>query len=93
MSDALTHGRRIRVFNLTDDYNREALASEVALSFPAERVVRVLEVMEEEMDYQNVLEWIMDQSSSLIDWVIGVRPRTSSSSLYNQWKPTQNNYI
>ena len=48
MSDALTDGRRIRVFNLTDDYNREALAIEVALSFPANRVVRILEVMEEE---------------------------------------------
>ena len=48
MSDALTDGRKIRVFNLTDDYNREALAIEVALGFPANRVVRSLEIMEEE---------------------------------------------
>ena len=48
MSDALIDGRKIRVFNITDDYNREVLAIEVALSFPANRVVRILEVMEEE---------------------------------------------
>ena len=48
MSDALTDGRKIRVFNVTDDYNREALAIEAALSFPAHRVIRALEILEEE---------------------------------------------
>ena len=48
MSDALGDGRKIRVFNVTDDYNREALAIEAGLSFPAERVIRVFEVLEEE---------------------------------------------
>ncbi len=38
MSDALTGGRKIRVLNVTDGYNREALAIEAALSFPAHRV-------------------------------------------------------
>lgn len=48
MSDALVSGRKIRVLNILDDYNREALAMEVDFSFPAERVVRVLE---------NVFDW------------------------------------
>ncbi len=38
MSDALTGGRKIRVLNITDDYNRKALAIEVTLSFPAHQV-------------------------------------------------------
>ena len=48
MSDALADGRKIRVFNVTDDFNREALAIEAGLSFPAERVLRVFEILEEE---------------------------------------------
>lgn len=43
MSDALEDGRKIRVFNILDDYNREAIAVEGGLSFPARRVIRVLE--------------------------------------------------
>lgn len=43
MSDALLSGRKFRVLNLLDDYNREALAIEVDTSFRAERVIRVLE--------------------------------------------------
>ncbi len=43
MSDALWCGRRFRTFNLVDDHNREALAIEVDLNLPAERIVRVLD--------------------------------------------------
>ena len=42
MSDALSYGRRIRILNIIDDYNREALAVEAGFSFPGEQVVRVL---------------------------------------------------
>ena len=48
MSDALSDGRKIRVLNIMDDYNREVLAIEVGLSIPSERVVRVLQQLEEE---------------------------------------------
>ena len=48
MSDALSDGRKIRVLNVTDDYNREALTIEAALSFPSHRVIRTLEMLEEE---------------------------------------------
>jgi putative transposase len=43
MSDALSYGRRIRIFNILDDFNREALAIEPGFSFTAENVVGVLE--------------------------------------------------
>jgi putative transposase len=43
MHDSLESGRKFRVLNIIDDYNREALDIQVAYSFPAEQVVRVLE--------------------------------------------------
>ena len=41
MHDALVYGRRFRIFNVVDDFNREALAIEIDLNIPAQRVVRV----------------------------------------------------
>ena len=43
MSDALYGGRKIRILNVLDEGNREGLASEAATSFPAARVVRLLD--------------------------------------------------
>jgi putative transposase len=42
MRDQLVDGRSIRLFNVIDDFNREALAMEIDLSLPAERVIRAL---------------------------------------------------
>jgi putative transposase len=42
MHDSLEDGRSIRLFNVIDDFNREALGIEVDFSLPAERVVRAL---------------------------------------------------
>lgn len=43
VSDVLTNGRRFRVLNIIDYFNREAIAMEVATSMPAERVILILE--------------------------------------------------
>ncbi len=43
MHDALVSGRHFRTFNVVDDFNREALAIEIDLNIPAQRVVRVLD--------------------------------------------------
>ncbi len=42
MSDQLADGRSFRTLNIIDDHNREGLAIEVDVSFPALRVVRAL---------------------------------------------------
>lgn len=42
MRDVLEYGRRFRILNVIDDYNREALGTEPAYSLPAERVVEKL---------------------------------------------------
>jgi putative transposase len=43
MSDSLTDGRKIRLLNVIDDFNRQSLAVEVDTSMPSLRVIRVLE--------------------------------------------------
>jgi putative transposase len=43
MSDALVDGRKFRLLNIIDDFNRESLAIEVDTSLPALRLIRVLE--------------------------------------------------
>lgn len=48
MSDGLVDGRKIRTFNVIDDYNREGLGIEVDFLLPAPRVIRALE---------QVIEW------------------------------------
>ena len=47
MSDSLWDGRKFRVLNVIDDYNREMLAMEADFSLPALRVIRVLEYLKE----------------------------------------------
>ena len=47
MSDSLWDGRKFRVLNIVDDYNREILCIEPDLSLPAHRVVRALEALEQ----------------------------------------------
>lgn len=47
MSDSLWSGKRFRVLNVIDDYNREILAIEPDTSLPTGRVIRVLEMLKE----------------------------------------------
>lgn len=43
MSDSLTDGRKFRLLNIMDDFNRESLRIEVDTSLPGQRVVRALQ--------------------------------------------------
>ena len=43
MSDSLTDGRKYRLLNVLDDFNRESLCIEADTSLPSLRVIRVLE--------------------------------------------------
>lgn len=45
MSDSLESGRKFRTLNIIDDFNREALWIEIDTSLPAERVIRVLDIL------------------------------------------------
>ncbi len=48
MHDQLVDGRSIRLLNVIDDFNREALGIEVDFSLPSERVIRSL---------NQIIEW------------------------------------
>lgn len=43
MSDALISGRKIRIFNVVDEFSTEALAIEVGFSLPATKVTAILD--------------------------------------------------
>ena len=45
MSDSLESGRKIRILNIMDDYNREALWIDPQFSYPGEKVVTALEML------------------------------------------------
>lgn len=55
MCDALISGRKIRTFNILDDFNREALAVEADFSFPAEKVISILEDL---IDWRGKPTWV-----------------------------------
>ncbi|VEA70751.1 Integrase core domain [Serratia rubidaea] len=64
MHDALTCGQRFRTFNIVDDFNREALAIEIDLNIPAQRVVRGLNRIVANRGYP--LKMRMDNGPELI---------------------------
>jgi putative transposase len=93
MSDSLSYGRKIRVLNVIDDYNREALAVEADFSFPSEKLIKTLnEVIfwrgkPERIRVDNGPEFI---SKLFMDW----SERNQIKILFTQpGKPMQNGYV
>ena len=64
MHDQLSDGRSYRLFNVIDDFNREALAIDIDLSLPSERVVRALDQIIEWRGQPQLFVAIMAQSTS-----------------------------
>jgi putative transposase len=92
MSDALSDGRKIRVLNIIDDFNREVLRVKVGLSFPAERVVRVLRRLEEERGLPQHIR--VDNGPEFIAKAFQNFCKGKVEIKYIQpGKPTQNAYI
>jgi len=93
MSDALEDKRRIRVLNIIDDYNREALAIKVGISFPSDRVIRVLEELRETKGLPSQIR--VDNGPEFISYKLKDYCKTNGIHLaYIQpGKPNQNGYI
>lgn len=95
MSDTLVDGRRFRLFNVMDDFNRESLAIEVDTSLPSLRVIRVLEKLIAQrgkpanIRCDNGPEFI---SHKLEEWCSDER-RQITIQFIQPGKPTQNAYI
>lgn len=93
MSDSLWDGRKFRVLNIIDDYNREMLAMEADLSLPALRVIRVLEFL---LEFRGLPKMIrVDNGPEFISHVLDEWCRKHGVVLvYIQpGKPMQNGYV
>ncbi len=93
MHDQLSDGRSVRLLNVIDDFNREALAIEVDFSLPTSRVVRTLE---------QLIEWKGKPAAIRCDNGPGYTGKVLISWAYQQnimlrfiqpGKPQQNAYI
>ena len=93
MSDSLVSGRKFRTFNVIDDFNREVLAIEIAISLPAVRIIRVL---------NQIMEWRgqpkrirMDNGPEFIskDFGLWCKGRGIELLYIQPGKPTQNSLV
>lgn len=93
MSDALFCGRRFRTFNVLDDFNREALAIEIDLNIPAQRVIRVLDRIALTRGYPNKLR--LDNGPEFISIALASWAEAHGVELefIQPGKPTQNSFI
>ncbi len=93
MSDALVDGRKFRLFNVLDDYNRESLAIEVDTSLPSLRVQRVLSKVISERRKPSVIR--VDNGPEFISHTL--QQWCSENNITLQFiqpgKPMQNAYI
>lgn len=93
MVDMLADGRRFRVLNVMDEFSRECIAMDVAISIPGVRVARVLDAVTSSRGYPKVI--VCDNGPefagrALDQWAAkhGVRLH-----FIQPGKPTQNAFI
>lgn len=93
MSDALTDGRKIRVLNIIDECNREALKIAIGLNYPARLVVETLEQLEEEIGIPKAIR--CDNGPEFIAKIFSNWCKKKSIEIkYTQpGKPMQNGFI
>lgn len=93
MSDSLWDGRKFRLLNVVDDFNRQVLALEADLSLPALRVIRVLEYLKEFRGLPKMIR--VDNGPEFISHTLDQWCRSHQVSLaYIQpGKPMQNGYV
>jgi putative transposase len=93
MCDSLVDGRRFRLLNVIDDYNRESLCTEVDTSLPSLRVIRVLQRIIEArgkpktIRVDNGPEFISDKLQLWCD------EQQISLQFIQPGKPTQNAFV
>lgn len=93
MSDALTDGRKFRLLNVIDDYNRESLAIEVDTSLPSLRVQRVLNKLINERSKPSIIR--VDNGPEFISHVLQQWCDDNKIMLHyiQPGRPMQNAYI
>jgi len=93
MHDSLMNGRKIRTFNLIDDFNREALTIEIDTSLSGERVTRILQQViddkgkPKQIRSDNGPEFICNKLTEFLN------ANNIEHKFIQPGKPTQNAYI
>jgi len=93
MSDALWDGRRIRILNIIDDFNREVINIEIDTSLPTLRVIKSLE---EAVTIKGLPKMIrVDNGPEFISRKLDIWCKSNDIKLLfiQPGKPTQNAYI
>lgn len=93
MCDSLWDGRRFRLLNIIDDYNREVLSIETDKSLPALRVIRTLEHLKHNRGLPKMIR--VDNGPELISIQLDLWCKSNDVQLVfiQPVKPTQNVYI
>ena len=93
MSDSLQDGRKARLFNVIEDFNRESLAVEADTSLPTKRVIRVLERIGNERGFPSNLR--MDNGPELISHMLAewCNKRKITLQFIQPGRPMQNAFI
>ena len=93
MSDALTDGRKFRLLNVLDDFNRESLAVEVDTSLPSLRVLRVLDRLIHERSTPSIIR--VDNGPEFISHILQQWCDAHNITLQHiqPGRPMQNAYI
>jgi putative transposase len=93
MSDTLWDGRRFRLLNIIDDYNREVLHIESDLSLPTARLIRVLEYLKEFRGLPQTIR--VDNGPEFISHKLDMWCRENKITLafIQPGKPMQNGFI
>jgi putative transposase len=93
MQDSLWDGRKVRLLNIIDDFNRQVLWIETDHGLPALRVIRVLEQLQESRGLPKMIR--VDNGPELIsdrlaNWC---HDKNITLGFIQPGKPTQNAYI
>ncbi len=93
MNDSLWDGRKFRLLNIVDDYNRELLHIEADISLPALRVIRVLEYLKEFRGLPKMIR--VDNGPEFISHKLDGWCKDHKITLVfiQPGKPTQNAYV
>ena len=93
MSDTLTDGRKVRILNVIDDCNREALVIQAGLSYPARALVETLENLTQDIGCPKCIR--CDNGPELISktFTNWCKKHRIEIKYIQPGKPMQNGYI
>lgn len=93
MSDSLEDGRKVRILNVIDDFNRECLSIEVGLSICSSRVTRVLDWLIELRGKPQSIRTDNGPEFTSHHYTIWCEQQGILAKYIQPGKPSQNGYI